>query len=46
VTVSKTRMGQTRYTKFMTLPGIGILGLGDPASTDGAMPIKSMAKPV
>ena len=23
MTVSKTRMGQTRYTKFMTLPHLG-----------------------
>lgn len=26
MTVSKTRMGQTRYTKFMTLPVNGALG--------------------
>ena len=25
---------------------VGILGLGDPDSTDGVMPIKSMARPV
>jgi len=42
----KLKVLQHAERSAMPVKHAGILGLGDPAFTDGMMPIKSMAKPV